>query len=255
MKRTMLTPKWILFHILVVVSVVIMINLGFWQLNRLDERKAFNNEVRSHSQTAVQPLRELLNTDDELNTLEWYPVRVQGEYLAEFSITIVNRSQDGAAGRNSVVPLRTTEGDVVLINRGFVPLSIDVPPPVSGNVTVTGFARASQKRSAVGAVDSDRIGTVEFQRIDIPVIERALSQEFAPMYIQRLDSDPPEGPWPARVANPPLDNGPHLSYAGQWFFFAAVALVGWIVVLVRQRKKTLSPSVASENGAPSQTSV
>jgi cytochrome oxidase assembly protein ShyY1 len=255
MKRTLLTPKWILFHILIVASVVVMINLGFWQLNRLDERKAFNAEVRSHSQSTVQPLEELLARGDNYDQLEWYPVRVQGEYLADMAITIVNRSQDGAAGRNSVVPLRTVNGDLVLINRGFVPFSIDIPPPATGSVTVTGFARAPQKRSAVGAVDADRPGTVEFQRIDIPVIERAMSADFLPMYIQRLDSDPPEGDWPARVTNPPLDNGPHLSYAGQWFFFSAVAVIGWVVVLLRQRSKTTSKTSATGSDAPSQTSV
>lgn len=255
MKRTLLTPKWIVFHLLIIVSVIAMINLGLWQLQRLDERKEFNAEVRAHSQTAVQPFADLLQQGDDYGQLEWYPVRVTGEYLADREITIVNRSQDGAAGRNSVVPLQTDNGEIVLINRGFVPLSIDIPPPATGKVTVTGFARAPQKRSAVGAIDSDRPGTTEFQRMDIPLIERALELDVAPMYIQRLDSDPPEGQWPARVTNPPLDEGPHLSYAGQWFFFTAVALTGWIVVIVRQRKKTTPAANSATSDVPSQTSA
>ena len=255
MKRTLLSPKWILFHLLIIVSVIAMINLGFWQLRRLDERKDFNAEVRAHSKTAVQPLTELLTQSDDYGQLEWYPVRVTGEYLADQEITIVNRSQDGAAGRNSVVPLRTDTGDLVLINRGFVPLTLDIPAPPTGTVTVTGYARAPQKRSAVGAIDSDRPGTTEFQRLDIPLIERALNIDVAPMYIQRLDSNPPEGQWPARVTNPSLDEGPHLSYAGQWFFFTAVAIIGWIVVIIRYRKKTVAVSDATTSDAPSQTSV
>ncbi len=255
MKRTLLSPKWIAFHLLIIVSVVAMINLGLWQLRRLEERKDFNAEVRAHSKTAVQPLSELLAQGDDYGQLEWYPVRVTGEYLPDREITIVNRSQDGAAGRNSVVPMRTDTGELVLINRGFVPLSLDIPAPPSGTVTVTGYARAPQKRSAVGAVDSDRPGTTEFQRLDIPLIERALNIDVAPMYIQRLDSDPPEGQWPARVTNPSLDEGPHLSYAGQWFFFTAVAIIGWIVVIVRYRKKTVAVGQSSMSDAPSQTSA
>jgi cytochrome oxidase assembly protein ShyY1 len=255
MKRGLLSPKWIAFHILIIVSVIAMINLGMWQLQRLDERKDFNAEVRAHSRTAVQPLSDLLQKNDDYSQLEWYPVRVTGEYIADREITIVNRSQDGAAGRNSVVPMITDHGDIVLINRGFVPLSIDIPPPPTGTVTVIGFARAAQKRSAVGAVDSERPGTTEFQRLDIPLIERVLDLDVAPMYVQRLESDPPEGQWPARVANPPLDEGPHLSYAGQWFFFTAVALIGWIVVIVRQRKKRPASIATTTGDAPSQTSV
>lgn len=255
MKRTLLSPKWLAFHVLIIVSVVVMINLGLWQLKRLDERKDFNAEVRAHSMTAVQPLTQLLEQGDDYARLEWYPVRVTGEYLVEQEITIVNRSQDGAAGRNTVVPMRTETGDIVLINRGFVPLSIDIPPPPTATVTVTGFARASQKRSAVGAIDSERPGTTEFQRMDLPLIERVLQLDLAPMYIQRLDSDPPEGQWPARVTNPPLDEGPHLSYAGQWFFFSLVAIVGWIVVIVRFRKKKVPSTPTTTSDAPSQTSA
>lgn len=254
-KRSLLSPKWLAFHVLIIVSVVVMINLGFWQLNRLDERKAFNAEVRAHSMAAVQPLNQLLEQGDDYSSLEWYPVRVTGEYLPEQEITIVNRSQDGAAGRNTVVPMRTDSGDIVLINRGFVPLSIDIPPALTGTVTVTGFARASQKRSAVGAIDSDKAGTTEFQRMDLPLIERVLQLDIAPMYIQRLDSTPAEGDWPARVANPPLDEGPHLSYAGQWFFFTLVAIVGWIVVILRFRKKKTVTTATTTSDAPSQTSA
>ncbi len=252
MKNTLLSPKWILFHLLIVVVVVATVSLGFWQLRRLDERKGFNAEVRSHSAAAVQPLNTLLGQNDDYEKLEWYPVRVTGVYISDKSITIVNRSQDGAAGRNSVVPLRTDNGEIVLINRGFVPLSIDIPPPAIGEVTVIGYARASQKRSAVGAIDADRIGTVEFQRVDIPLIARSTELDLTPMYIQRLDSDPPEGEWPARVANPPLDEGPHLSYAGQWFFFGGVAVIGWVVVVVRIRKQRTQ---TMSDRAPSQTSA
>lgn len=252
MKRSMWSPKWLAFHALIIVAVVVMINLGIWQLRRLEERKDFNAEVRSHSATAVQPFDSLLSQSDNYKELEWYPVRVEGEYIPDKAFTIVNRSQDGAAGRNSVVPLRTVDGEIVLINRGFVPLTIDVPPPATGTVTVIGYARASQQRSAVGAIDSDRLGNVEFQRIDIPLIERSTELDVAPMYIQRLDSDPPEGDWPARVANPPLDEGPHLSYAGQWFFFTAVAIGGWLVVVLRYNKPKKSTKTAN---SPEQTSA
>jgi surfeit locus 1 family protein len=252
MKRSLFTPKWILFHLLVIVLVIAMINLGLWQLRRLDDRKEFNAEVRSHSSAAVQTLNDLLATSDDYTMLEWYPVRVTGEYIADAEITIVNRSQNGAAGRNSVIPLRTDNNEVVLINRGFTPFSIDIPPPPTGTVTVIGYARASQQRNLAGAVDSDRPGTVEFQRIDIPLIERSTGTDLAPMYIQRLDSDPPEGDWPARVINPPLDEGSHLSYAGQWFLFSAVLLVGWIVVMMRHRKKHARSTTTD---SPSQTSA
>ena len=49
--RFLVTPKWIGFHLLVVVLVVAMINLAFWQLRRLDERRQFNSAVREPTPT------------------------------------------------------------------------------------------------------------------------------------------------------------------------------------------------------------
>ena len=43
---------------------------------------------------------------------------------------------------------------------------------------------------------------------------------------------------PARLPLPPLDEGPHLSYAFQWFSFAAIALGGLGIVLLNRRKGT-----------------
>ena len=43
--RFALRPRWLLSHLLIVVLVVVMISLGFWQLRRLDERKTYNDAV------------------------------------------------------------------------------------------------------------------------------------------------------------------------------------------------------------------
>jgi cytochrome oxidase assembly protein ShyY1 len=41
---------------------------------------------------------------------------------------------------------------------------------------------------------------------------------------------------PVRVGRPPLGDGPHLSYAIQWFCFAAIAIGGAIIVAIRARR-------------------
>ena len=51
MYRFLLRPKWIGFHLLVVAAIVTMVNLGFWQLRRLDERQAFNAVGRGSATT------------------------------------------------------------------------------------------------------------------------------------------------------------------------------------------------------------
>ena len=63
MYRFLLRPRWIAFTVVVVTAIVVMVNLGFWQLRRLDERRAFNDAVAARiDQTAVD-LDELVPPD------------------------------------------------------------------------------------------------------------------------------------------------------------------------------------------------
>ena len=55
------------------------------------------------------------------------------------------------------------------------------------------------------------------------------------MFLQLIAESPADASqWPAKVALPPLDEGTHMSYALQWFFFCLVALTAWIVVVRRK---------------------
>jgi len=69
------------------------------------------------------------------------------------------------------------------------------------------------------------------------------------MYLQLLQSDPAEGQYPANVAPPVLDNGPHLSYTIQWFIFSICAIVGWVLV-VRRAAATRSGTRKPRRGPP-----
>ena len=65
MYRFLFTPKWLAFHLLVVVAIVTMVNLGFWQLRRLDERKEFNATVEARYDEPPVPLDALLTPSTE----------------------------------------------------------------------------------------------------------------------------------------------------------------------------------------------
>ena len=75
----------------------------------------------------------------------WRRVTAAGVWLPQ-QVTVFNRSQDGLAGDNVVTALVQDNGTTVLVNRGFVPLGIDQPPPPSGDVEIIGTVRASQGR-------------------------------------------------------------------------------------------------------------
>ncbi len=123
MYRFLLKPKWIAFTLLVLVAVVVMVNLAFWQIRRLHEREAFNDAGRTRTPTmAVAPIDDVLVPGADPDDIEWRRVEVDRHLRARTSRSIeVNRSQDGDAGRNVVDPLQQADGSVLIVNRGFVP--------------------------------------------------------------------------------------------------------------------------------------
>jgi cytochrome oxidase assembly protein ShyY1 len=179
-------------------------------------------------------------------------VSVPGTYDVAGTVTIVNRSSNGAAGYDQLVPLRTEGLGIVLVNRGFVPLATAPDSPVpSAPVTAVGYLRVTQTRGTLGAVDSTDPATVEFQRIDVPLISRKFGGTVFPLYLQLVAETPPTGAdWPAPVAFPELSEGSHQSYVFQWSFFSLVAVAGWVVV-VRRKWRAGAPV----SGSPVRTSA
>jgi cytochrome oxidase assembly protein ShyY1 len=235
MVRKLLSPRWILIHIGVASLILVMLNLGFWQLNRLEIKKDFNSVLRENTSTPIQTLDKAVPTTWNNATSEWIRVSLTGTYDSTKAVTIINRSQDGTAGYNSAVPFTSLNNRTILVNRGFVPLVMPTPTIPSGEIQIVGYLRASQSRTGLGPIDSTEAGNTEFQRFDIPLISSNVGGGLEPMFLQLIQESPASNsPWPAIVQLPPLDEGTHFSYALQWFFFCLVAFAAWVVVVRRK---------------------
>jgi surfeit locus 1 family protein len=245
----LLSPRWILIHVGVVSLVFLMLNLGFWQLNRLDKKREFNSVLSAHSSTPVQTLDSAVPDKWNQAESEWKRVSVTGSYDFSKAVTVINRSQDGTAGYNSVVPFTSLKNRTILVNRGFVPLVMEPPVAPTNEIEIVGYLRASQARSALGPIDSKEPGNTEFQRLDIPLISAHVGKTIEPMFLQLIAESPANASqWPAKVALPPLDEGTHMSYALQWFFFCLVALTAWVVV-VRRKISQVNASTQEQTSA------
>ncbi len=111
----LLRPKWIAFHLLVFGSIALMLWLALWQLDRLDERRAFNDLVTEQFEQAPVPLDELLaQVGDDPISIEWRQVLVSGTYLPN-QVIWFNRSQDGLAGDNVLTGLATGDPATTVI--------------------------------------------------------------------------------------------------------------------------------------------
>jgi cytochrome oxidase assembly protein ShyY1 len=262
MYRFLFRPLWILFHVVVAAAIILMVNLGFWQLDRLDERQTFNRQVIERSQQAPLPLADVLDEiergDVSTDEAEWLPVTVAGSFLPD-QIVEFNQSQGGRAGENVLAALAVDDGTTVIVNRGFIPLGFEVPAAPATEVSVTGLIRMSEVRDRGGLTDSADGPVDEVRRIDIPFLAQQLPGDVAPVYVQLVSSEPSVTVGdPEPISRPELDSGPHLSYAIQWFIFSLAVAVGWVLAVRRSlatRRRALaaeqavSPAAADERTA------
>jgi len=140
-----------------------------------------------------------------------------------------------------VTPLETDDGELVAINRGWVPRlwvagsdERDATAP-TGRVELAGRIFASVDGGRVGGEPTP--AGPELSRLDLDAAEQALGVELAERWVQLEDDTVPFGELPVPVPPPSLDEGPHLSYAFQWFMFATGTVVAYWLILRRRRRE------------------
>jgi len=244
----LLRPKFVLFTVLMAGLVVLMVNLAFWQLRRLHERRDSNAQITEHVHERPIGLSQVLTgstTDAQVQDQEWRTVSSTGRYVPADQVLIRNRSQDSNDGYHVVTPFRTTSGTTVLVNRGWIPLERQAdttptpPAPPSGTVTITGRIRAGQHKGRFFSPTDPPTGRLkQLYRVDLARIGQQVGYPLLPAYLELESTSPaPSGPAPTLIALPALDEGPHLSYAVQWFFFSGCAIAGWILAVRRSAKQ------------------
>lgn len=231
-------PRMIALTLACIVGIGVMANLARWQWHRHQERQDFNATLTARFDQTPFPLEDLLASGQPLEDLEWLPTIATGTYLNDESLIVVNVSQFGQAGFDPVTPLRLSDSRIVLINRGFLPLSATSSAAPSGEVSVLGRVRLSAERRT-GAVTDPSSGELrEVQRIDIDRIAQQLDGDVVPMYLEMLASEPADDPSLSRIADPEFTLGPHLSYMVQWIVFSLLVVMGWIFVLRREMRRS-----------------
>lgn len=247
--RRLFTPRWVLVHVSVVSLTAFMVFLGFWQLDRLEQRRERNAAIETNTRSEPVPATAAMGVKQN----EWRRVRLSGTYINDKTVIVINRSQDGVAGDNIAVPFRTESNGIFLVNRGFVPLTVSSRTSPDQPLELVGYVRLTQDRRTLGAIDANVVGTKEFQRFDLPRIKTATGLDMNTGYfVQLIEESPSPGTgFPTPVPLPEVDEGSHFSYAMQWFFFSSVAFVAWIAVIRRRLREEEEPS----NGSPARTSA
>jgi surfeit locus 1 family protein len=171
---------------------------------------------------------------------------VIGQYDDQRSIVLPGKSLNGVPGVHLLTPLLLGLGDAVLVNRGWVPsadgatIPLDSFPSTPGSVTEVRLAGLllplpPPARPAPRDAAEPRFRRVWY-RMDRDALQAQFPYRLLPAQLQLLPS--PDAPSiPTRLQPPALSDGPHLSYAIQWFSFAAIGMVGWVALARRSRRE------------------
>ncbi|NOH04287.1 MAG: SURF1 family protein [Chloroflexi bacterium] len=237
--RRMFSPKWALTTLLALAGAAVCVRLGIWQLDRLDQRRAFNAQVESMRALPTLDLNEEVPAD--IASMEWRAVTVTGEYDFENQVALRNQAHDGLVGYHLITPLHF-DGTAVLVNRGWVPAEGGSAPEdwriYDESGQVTGQIRLGQGKPAFGGVadalpmDGTRLAV--WNNLDVERMSAQLPYPILNVFIQpnaEAGDDIPPIPYQPVVE---LTEGPHFGYALQWFTFAAILLVGYPFYLRKQ---------------------
>jgi len=254
--RFALRPWWIVSHLFVLVLVVTMVSLGFWQLRRLDEVRERNARLAERLVLPAEPVEELVpGAGVDVDALTDRPATAVGTYRDDGRVLVRGRSLDDAPGSWVLVPFELADGRVLVVNRGWihndgrheaVPDEYRSP---EGEVSLSGLLQPSQERGSFGPSDPSEGVLENVARVDLERLDEQIDGDVLPLWLQLTEpeADAPD-PSPRLLAPPPVDDeGPHLSYAVQWFIFATIAGLGYPIIL-RKVARERAAMASAETG-------
>jgi cytochrome oxidase assembly protein ShyY1 len=228
----LVSRRWILFAIIVALLAYFAWWLGEWQFHRLEDRKERNSIVERNEAASPVPVASVLSPSRAVPpSTEWTRVTATGTYDASRTVQVRYRTFEGNGGVEVVVPLVTSSGTSVLVDRGWFQTDTataklsSIPVPPSGTVTVTGWVRADATGSSVAV--STEGGAVSTRAISSRTIAAETGVAAYRGFIQ-LEKESPSPKTALRAGElPDLGNGPHFFYGLQWWFFGLLAIFGF----------------------------
>lgn len=229
--RFVLSWRWAGYLALVVVFATISCSFGNWQFERRAEARHAISLVEANYDRDPVPVAEVLGTLDAYEPgQQWTPVLLTGEYLVDEELLVRNRPYRGGPGFEVITPLLLDDGTVFVVNRGWVPVGSRqdapdaVPSAPDGPVTVVARLKAGEP---VLANRSAPAGTSQIATINLDQVAERLGRDtYTGAYGLVAQQSPEPTDAPITPAKPEPDEGPHLSYALQWYVFALLAFIG-----------------------------
>ena len=222
---------------LIFATLVLLISLGFWQLDRADEKRAIEGQIASANSGDV----EFVTSVEFLKDKEYYHVRLQGSYVGDKQFIYDNQIVDQISGYYVLTPL-VLKGDskAVLINRGFIPwngrrdkladidigeelteVKVQISKPVK-RMELEASELTGDFPVLIQALDLDEMSTIA--SLDFASVVGLLSPETENGFVRQWE------PYTGSIER-------HIGYAIQWFLMAFVLAFIGIRLAIKQRRK------------------
>jgi len=215
-------------------GLVLLVGLGSWQIERLHEKEALIASVQAGLMAPAVALPEVLKPGGAVS--EYRHVRLTGHLLHDREQYLFAQGPGGAPGVHVLTPLVQHNGDIVLVDRGFVPDELRDPlrrktGQIEGELSLTGVLRLPQHPGLFTPANNPetRLWFIK----DVGAIAKAARVSAAPLLVE-ADATANPGGWPlggqTRIDFP----NDHLQYAITWFGLA-LALLGVYLVYHHSR--------------------
>jgi len=233
--------RW-MFAALCLALGVVCLRLGFWQLARLEERRAHNRLVQARQ--SMPPLR--LDRSISQADVPFRRVLARGRFDPAYQIVLKNRTFDDRSGLHLVTPLRLEGSEMgLLVDRGWIPSESGAIGDlgafaVEGIIEVQGTVLPTQTEPRWGFL-ADRPTSLQeplevWRVLSVPGIQSQTPYPLLPYFLAQSEAvASPQAPLPDVEID--LSEGPHLGYALQWFAFSGIALLGGGTWLLRSGRK------------------
>lgn len=225
-------------------AILLFTRLGFWQLDRAEEKQVMQTAYQDQIRAAPVDLTQAVKLRERAQGMHWRRCILNGSYDPHRIFLLDNQVYRGAVGYQVFSRFILPDGVSVLVDRGWVaaPETRSEAPPIGAITrpsTLTGVAKPVPATGIELAPDvPENMGGNLFrvQRIDLAQLAAGIGRPLLP-YVVRLDPDTP-GALVWNGSEPGFNRERHLGYAFQWFALATTVLVIYIVLKLKNRRRT-----------------
>jgi surfeit locus 1 family protein len=225
--RTALEPRWLALLAVLVAIVVAFAQLGWWQMGRASDADALERVEQRASADAV-PLGQVMEPYDPFDDgTSGRAVYARGRYLPELQFLVPERVLQGRQGWWVVVPLRTQDGALLPVLRGWVAQPAAAQAPDTSLRTVTGTLAPSESTTGTdGELDAT---AGQRSSVDLAALANDWPGELYNAFLFATQERPPATGGEVEPVPPPALGSDgvqwrNVGYGLQWWVFAGFAV-------------------------------